>query len=111
MGTRLERVNSFILQELGGIVARELEMPEGVLVTFTEVSVSPDLKEAKVRVSVLPFAKKMQVLDILQRRNRLIYKLIKEKMRTKFVPSLNFVLDDTEEKASLVDKIIEKVSK
>ncbi len=53
-GHRHERVAEEILHELGTMVAGELKDPRiAALVTITEVRVTPDLKHARVFVSVM----------------------------------------------------------
>jgi len=52
-GKRLERVNQLIKEEISTLVQRELKDPRLGFVTITEVDVTPDLKQAKVFVSVL----------------------------------------------------------
>ena len=52
-GKRLERVNQLIKEEVSTLLQRELRDPRLGFVTVTEVAVTPDLKYAKVYVSVL----------------------------------------------------------
>jgi ribosome-binding factor A len=52
-GKRLERVNQLVKEELSRVLQRELKDPRLGFVTVTEVDVSPDLRVAKVYVSVL----------------------------------------------------------
>src|SRR5260370_35372933 len=54
MGTaRMRRVNEAIREILGDAIATELKDPRIGFVTVTEVDTSPDLRTAKVYVSVL----------------------------------------------------------
>jgi ribosome-binding factor A len=52
-GKRLERVNQLIKEEISLLLQRELKDPRLGFVTVTEVDVTPDLKQAKVYLSVL----------------------------------------------------------
>jgi ribosome-binding factor A len=52
-GKRLERVNQLIKEEISMLLQRELKDPRLGFVTVTEVDVAPDLRHAKVYVSVL----------------------------------------------------------
>ena len=52
-GKRLERVNQLIKEEISMLLQRELKDPRLGFVTVTEVDVTPDLRHAKVYVSVL----------------------------------------------------------
>ncbi|HET8576673.1 MAG TPA: 30S ribosome-binding factor RbfA [Methylomirabilota bacterium] len=52
-GKRLERVNQLMKEEISMLLQRQLKDPRLGFVTVTEVDVTPDLKHAKVYVSVL----------------------------------------------------------
>lgn len=52
-GKRLERVNQLIKEEISLLLQRELKDPRLGFVTVTEVDATPDLKQAKVYISVL----------------------------------------------------------
>lgn len=52
-GKRLERVNQLIKEEISVLVQRQLKDPRLGFVSVTEVDTSPDLKHAKVYISVL----------------------------------------------------------
>ena len=52
-GKRLERVNQLIKEEISMLLQREVKDPRLGFVTVTEVDVAPDLRHAKVYVSVL----------------------------------------------------------
>jgi ribosome-binding factor A len=52
-GKRLERVNQLMKEEISLLLQRQLKDPRLGFVTVTEVDVTPDLKHAKVYVSVL----------------------------------------------------------
>lgn len=52
-GKRLERVNQLVKEELSRVLQRELKDPRLGFVSITEIDVSPDLRTAKVYVSVL----------------------------------------------------------
>src|SRR5215470_18787617 len=52
-GARMRRVNESIREVLGDAIAAELKDPRIGFVTVTEVDTSPDLRSARVYVSVL----------------------------------------------------------
>ena len=80
--------------------------------TITGVSVSPDLGLARVYISVFPINKAEEVfkhLDDIKSEVRL--KLGKKiGSRVRIVPELAFFHDDTEEKASKIDNLINKLN-
>ena len=67
MSRRIERVNSLIRQEISQLLQREVKDPRlARFVTVTQVSTSPDLRYAKVLVSVMGSEEeKKEVLETL----------------------------------------------
>ena len=52
MAHRIERVNSLIRQEISELLQRQVKDPRlGSFIAVTEVSISPDLRYAKIFVS------------------------------------------------------------
>ena len=68
MGKRIQRVNQLIKKELGQILLREIEFPADTLVTVTRVETSPDLREGKIFISVIPEIKTTRIIDFLNRK-------------------------------------------
>ena len=94
MSRRTEQVASLIQQELGQMIAR-LELP--ALTTISKIEVTPDLKWAKVGITVLDISQEARVLDILHAN---IYDMQGElirKLKMKIVPRVIFFIDKAEE--------------
>ena len=53
MSQRTERVDELLRQEIGSIVSREVADPRVGFVTITSVESTPDLRHAKVWVSII----------------------------------------------------------
>lgn len=82
------------------------------LVTITDVAMSPDLSLARVYISVFPIANAQDIFAHLNEikseiRNQLGRKIGK---RVRIIPEIAFFHDDTEEKASKLDKIIDDLN-
>ena len=94
-GHRHERVAGEMQQEIGSMLAGELKDPRLVAVAIvTEVRVSPDLKQAKVYVSVAGNdAEKAAVLEGLTAASGFIRHELSERLQTRRTPELSFVLD------------------
>ena len=79
MNYRPQRVSRLICEELSKMLARDVEFPEGVLVTITGVDVGKDLERAKVWLSILPSNAADAAFKIAERaRNELQYRLMKK---------------------------------
>jgi ribosome-binding factor A len=106
MSHRVEKVNSLLVQEISAILLREIEFPLGVLVTIIKAKATDDLKEAKIFISVLPFEKSGQVLDILRSNIYHLQQLLNKKLRMKPVPKMFFKIDASEEEAEKVERAL-----
>jgi len=109
MAERIAKVNELIKQKLGQIIAREIEFPENALVTITMVQTTPDIKASKVFISVLPEKFRGTALETLRKNKKNIRNLLKKQMTTKFVPNLNFLVDEQEIFASEIDKLLDEL--
>src|SRR6478609_4019604 len=99
MNYRPLRVANLLRDELGMMIARDLEFP-GALATITDIDVNKKLEIAHIRVSVLPSGKAAEVLKILQAaKGELQYKLVR-KLNIKPMPQLHFAIDHGPENAA-----------
>ena len=108
MSRRLERVNGLLRQEIGAIVSSEVSDPRlGSRVSVTEVDCSPDLRRAKVYVSVMGAREdKSASLEALNSAAGFVHRSLRDRVRLRTVPSLEFHLDESIE-AGFV--ILEKI--
>jgi ribosome-binding factor A len=78
--------------------------------TVTDVKMTPDLKIARVYVSVFGSpeqqAKAMKMLDDERRHIR---GMVSSRVKLKFSPALEFFLDTTAEEADRIEKLIRKL--
>lgn len=108
---RKEKINGLIRDEVGKILHCNLDLDFDALITVTRAVVSEDLNHVRVYVSVFPskFAK-----ESLEEINKSIYffqQQLNKSLKMRPVPKIFFVLDETEEKAVEVEKLIKKVVK
>ena len=80
-------------------------------VTITEVSISPDLKNAKIFVMPLGGKNKDDVLDSLNKVSGRIKKIISNNLSLRQTPKLIFKIDETFEYANKIHNILEKIKK
>ena len=109
MSERSIKLNSLIKQQLSQIIAREIEFPTDSLVTITRVSTTPDIKIAKVYISVIPDKFRGSVLEILRKNQKQLHSLLKKQIKTKFTPNLKFLIDEQEIYASEIDKLLDEI--
>ena len=97
---------------LANLFISEVFIPEAGLLTVTKVSVTDDLKIAKVYLSFLENKKPVEdVLEILESKHNLIRRHVGLKLSLKYIPQLKFYYDDSIEYAQRIDDLIQKIYK
>src|SRR3954454_18064056 len=95
-GARMRRVNEAIREILGDAIATELKDPRIGFVTVTEVNTSPDLRAARVYVSVLGSDEERESsLAGLRSAHGFLQGKIAGSMRMKRTPTLTFEYDES----------------
>ncbi len=100
---RSDRVTS-LLKELAATFIRE-EANTSPLITVTKVEVTPDLKQARVLVSVFPEAQEADALVFLKRKGGDFRAFVKRKANLKHIPFFDFALDFGEKHRQHIDEI------
>ncbi|VAW26341.1 hypothetical protein MNBD_BACTEROID06-925 [hydrothermal vent metagenome] len=109
---RQHKYSKQILKDLAQIFQRNIQDNfRGAFVTLKAVKISPDLAIATVYVSVLPVSKGDEVMTIITQHAKRIRGLLGNAIgkQARIVPQLRFFLDNTEEEATKMDSIIEKL--
>ncbi len=113
---RMRRVDEAVRQVVGDAVS-ELKDPRVGFVTVTDVRTSPDLRHARVYVSVLGAAGGSSVeperedsLAGLRSAHGYLQGRIARELHLKRTPALEFVYDDTTDRAMRLERLIEEQS-
>ena len=107
----MRRVDEAVREVLGDAVTQDLKDPRVGFVTVTEVRTSPDLRQARVFISVFGTAQEKEAtLEGLSSAHGILQSRIARELRLKRTPALEFQLDDTAEKAAKLEAIIEDVT-
>jgi ribosome-binding factor A len=105
---RLRRVDEAIRQVLSDAV-RDVKDPRVGFVTMTAVKTSPDLRHARVYVSVLgDEAARAASLEGLRSAHGFLQRRVAEELRLKHTPTLDFVYDDTAERGQRLTELIDR---
>src|SRR5437764_9778695 len=106
---RMRRINEVLREVIGSAISADLKDPRIGFVTVTSVETSPDLRAAKVYVSVLGDEEEREAtLSGLRSSHGVIQSRIAAETRMKRTPTLTFHYDDTIEKASRVSELLEQ---
>lgn len=103
MTHRIEQAESTLHKALAQVLQRKISDPRiRGLVSITGIGISPDLKNARVSVSVLPEEFEKRTIAGLQSANRHIQAEVKKLVALRVVPHLRFELDGSIKKADAV---------
>lgn len=111
MRERIPQVNQLIKKELGQIILKEVDFPEGVLVTLTRVQTSSNLIQAKVYISVMPEIQIGQVLEIMNRQIYFLQQMLNKRLRMRPIPKIQFVEEKATREAGRVEELLEEIKK
>ncbi len=108
---RIDRVNNEILDILGGILVKHIDLSHLGFITFTKIDVSRDLRTAKVYYSVLNQKFSKDQLNIeLNKFRKPFKKYLGPELTMKHTPDLQFYFDDTYEYTEHVSSLINKLN-
>jgi ribosome-binding factor A len=106
----MRRVNESVRQVLSETVG-QLKDPRIGFVTVTGVETSPDLRQARVFVSVLGSEqKRMQTIEGLQAAHSVLQARIARELRLKRTPQLSFEYDPSVERGVRMTKLIDELA-
>ena len=102
------KVNELILQQLGSIINREVEMPD-VFLTIMRVTTSADLKYATVYIGVMPDEKADFAVHKLNLLSKRLQGELNEKVILRSVPRLEFRLNKGDKSLANIDDLLDKI--
>ncbi|HEX8160117.1 MAG TPA: 30S ribosome-binding factor RbfA [Solirubrobacteraceae bacterium] len=106
---RMRRVDEAVRQVLSDAVAQDLQDPRIGFVTMTSVKTTQDLRHARVYVSVLGTdEQRAATLAGLASAHGALQRRLARDLRLKRTPTLEFLYDDTTDRAMRVQQIIER---
>ena len=109
---RLSRIDEEYRKELSQIISFELKNSSITgMISVTKVKVTPDLKYAKVYVSMLNSKSKEKTLEALKKSAGYIRSGIAKKINLRITPELVFEEDDSMEYGMKIDSILKDLNK
>lgn len=113
MKVKLERVNSELQRQISKVIATDIKDPrvQNGIISVTKVKTTPDLKYAKVYISVYADSdeKKKEAFDTVVRSRVFIRNMLKDSVQMRLIPELNFVIDDSLDYGMKIDKILSEM--
>ncbi len=106
---RLEKVSSLIKRELSMLFQQNMNvMFQGMMITVTQVRVSPDLGLAKAYLSFFPTEKKEAGMLLVEEKKFMLRKLLAEQVgkQIRKIPELSFYIDDSLDYFEEIDRLL-----
>ena len=109
---RFNRVDEELKIQVTNIIMTDIKDPHLTgLISVTKAKVTPDLKYAKVYVSILNAKNTKQDLAILKKSAGLTRSLLAKRMNLRITPEIIFELDDSMEYGARIDSILKDIMK
>jgi ribosome-binding factor A len=104
----MRRINEVLREVIGAAIATDLSDPRIGFVTVTSVETSPDLRSAKVHVSVLGSEDEREAaLEGLRSSHGVLQAKVAAETRMKRTPTLSFRYDPTVEQGMRISQLLE----
>ena len=109
---RFNRVDEELKKQVSSIIMNDIKDPNLTgLISVTKAKVTPDLKYAKVYVSILNAKNVKQDLAILKKTSGLTRSLLAKRMNLRITPEIIFEIDDSMEYGAKIDSILKDIMK
>lgn len=107
---RTQRIDELLRQEIGALLERDVQDPRIGFVTVTDVETAPDLRHARVWVSVIgPRAERDETIAALTRAMGFVRRELGTRLRLKRIPELHVRLDETAERGTRVLQLLHEL--
>ncbi len=115
MKIKTERINAELARQISKIIAENIKDPRmgGALVSVTKVSTTPDLKYAKVYLSIYGKDEEevTEAYHTVCRSATFIRNMLKDSVNMRLLPELKFLIDDSAEYGVKMDALIERMKR
>jgi ribosome-binding factor A len=110
-GRRIDRIEEQLRIELSEIIEREIQDPRIGLTTVTAVKVSPDLRHARIFVTVLgDAAQRQKALEGLRSATSFVRRSLSKRLHhMRRIPELGFDYDESVEKGIRIEELLDQI--
>ncbi len=110
--SRMNKIDEELRKEISSIISTELKNPHLTgLISVTKVKTTPDLRFAKVFISMINEKSKKENLSILKQSSGYIRSSIAKRINLRNTPELVFEFDESLEYGSRIDEILKDITK
>jgi ribosome-binding factor A len=109
MADRMRRVNEAVREVVSARLAEGLRDPRIGFVTVTSVDTTPDLRQARVYVSVLGSEdERAETLAGLESAHGVLQQAVATELRMKHTPTLQFVFDESIDRGMRISELLDE---
>ena len=108
--TRIQKIQRLIQKDLSEIFREDTAKMCGVIVSVSNVRVSPDLSIARVHLSVFPSERAQEIVDGVNKNVKTIRYALAQRVRNQLrkTPDLVFYVDDSLDYIEHIDELLKK---
>jgi len=111
---RMARVNRQLRQDLAELIPGRIKDPRvhaAPMVTVVEVRTTPDLRHAKVYLSILgEETQRRSALEAIEGAGGFLRMELGRRVRLRYTPELHFTLDESLDSADRIDRILDEIA-
>lgn len=104
---RLKRIDELVHRFIADYLRSELDTD--ALVTISSVTTTGNIQDCTIGITVFPFAKSKIVLKEIEKNIYEIQQALNRGLKMRPVPKITFKIDESEEKASKVLRVLDKI--
>ncbi|MBI4318921.1 MAG: 30S ribosome-binding factor RbfA [Chloroflexi bacterium] len=110
---RIERINELLRAEISELITREIKDPRlSGMISVTEVDTSPDLRVAKVYISILGSEEERRIaINALQKAAGFFRKELGARLTLRRIPELSFRLDLSIERGDRIMRLLHEIER
>lgn len=107
---RMDKVNEELKKELSLIIDQNLKDPNITgIISVTKVKTSPDLKYAKVYISLLNCKSKKNTIEGIKNASGFIRTEIAKRINLRYTPEFSFEIDESMEYGDRIENILKEI--
>ena len=107
---RMDKINEELRKELSIIIDTDLKNPHITgMISVTKVKTSPDLRYARVYISLLNCKNVKETLDGLKSASGFMRTELAKRVNLRYTPELRFEIDDSMEYGARIENILKEI--
>lgn len=107
---RMDQVNANIKKMFGEILLTEADLPEGVLVTVTDVDTTPNLRSAQVWLSIWPAGRAVEIIKKIKPQMYDLQGSLNRALNMHPLPRIKLLIDHGAEHAEKIQRKLDELS-